>query len=241
MQLLSGVVLLSLPYGTDAMNSSLSWHILTGERSELYPPFGLRPVDDYTGNAPMGWIRAKLDVNDGGGGWRETDIKPVFTASCTFAYPGLERSAAPVGAPPRRYRVRVDTQFYLPLYRTNSTGIEFDVYPYNDTNPPQQYVQLPADLFLVPATNYSFPGHVAVLRGEVRDANGDVVADALVTEQNRERVLTDTRGSFALPLRWVANPGRATIDVSHAPTGRTGVINVQLPQDLGKNQTITIS
>jgi len=218
-----------------------TWRLLTSERKELYAPFGLRPVDDYTGNAPLGWIRAKLDVSDGSGGWRETEIKSAVTASGALTYPGLERRAEVIGQPSRRYRVRVETQFYLPLHRTNTAGIEFDAYPYNDTNPPQQYAMLPADLILVPATNYSFPGHIAVLRGEVRDANGVVVADALVTEQNRERVLTDSRGSFALPLRWVASAGQATIDVVHARSGQVGAINIQLPQALGKSQTITIS
>lgn len=218
-----------------------AWRILPNERSELYAPFGLRPVDDYSGNAPLGWIRAKLDVSDGSGGWRETEIKPVATASGVLAYPGLERRAEVIGQPPRRYRVRVETQFYLPLHRATTSGIEFDAYPYNDSTPPQQYATLPADLILVPAANYSFPGNVAVLRGEVRDANGAVVADALVTEQNRERVLTDSRGSFALPLRWVASTGQTTIDVVHQRSGQVGAINIQLPQALGKNQTITIS
>ena len=69
------------------MTPPSAWRTLTGECSELYAPFGLRPVDDYTGNAPLGWLQTKLDVSDDSGGWRETEVKPVVTARGILTFP----------------------------------------------------------------------------------------------------------------------------------------------------------
>lgn len=223
---------------------TISWHTLPDERMELYSPIGLRPIDEITGRVPIGWIRPYLDVSDGAGGWRKTDIQAVVTPGGVITYPGLERRSDPAGQP-RKYRVRIEAEVYLPLYRAMQDAVEFDAFPYNDTNPPQNFAQIrttqPQDLILTPLPHYQFPGHIPLLRGEVRDAAGAAVPDVMVTEGTRERVVTDSRGTFALPLRWVAANTQTTIDATDQRTGRTGSITIQFPQDLRTSQTITIA
>jgi hypothetical protein len=211
---------------------------------ELYSPIGLKPIDDVTGGAPIGWVRSLLDVSDGAGGWRKGDIDAVMTPSGVITFPGLERRTDASG-PPRKYRLRVEAEVYLPLYRATQDAIEFDAYPYNDASPPQNLAQIrasqPQDLILTPMPHYQFPGHVPVLRGQVEDSSGAAVRDAVVTLGMSERVLTDARGTFALPLRWVAPNTQASIDAVDQRTGRTGTITIQFPQDLRTSQTITVA
>jgi hypothetical protein len=221
------------------------WRACPGERLELYSPVGLRPVDELTGGAPFGWIRAELDVEDGAGAWRRTDIAPAWSLGGVIIYPGLERHADPASRPSRRFRARIDAEFYVPLYRTSQDAIEFDVFAYNDAIEPGNYAQIratqPQDVVLTALPSYRFPSHIRVLRGVVQDAAQAPVADVLVAEGARERVVTDSRGAFVLPLRWVAAGAQATIDATDQRTGRTGSITVNVPLDLSTSHTITIA
>lgn len=219
-----------------------AWQAIPPERLMLYSPIGLRLVDDFTGRAPTGRVRVLLDREDAAGGWEETEVRAVRTASDVVAFPGLGRSAH-AGAPPTRYRVRIDAAHYRPDYLMDSDGIEFDVHPYDDATPPFAFSALPEGLFLLPAPNYAFPNHVRVLRGEVRDAANDPVPNVEVTESVNERVLTDARGCFALPLRWAPLNGAVQIDaVDHRPNpDRTGQIIVNLPADLASGQVIVVT
>ena len=219
---------------------------LPGERWMLYSPIGLRLLDDITGNMPFGPLRAFLDRQDPAtGNWQETTIKAVTTPGGNLTYPGLERHHDVSGGP-RRYRCRIDADFYGPLYRALADGIEFDAFPYNDTNPPANFppppnLPLPQDVVLTPGSNYPFPPHISVLRGRTLDINGVPVADAIVSQGVQERVLTDRRGVFALPLRWAPANVLVPIDASHPRTGRTGTIQITIPQDLGQNNDIQIN
>jgi hypothetical protein len=239
------------------------WSILPGERLELYSPIGLRLIDDFTGGPPIGGVRAQLELRDESGNWRTTAIETRRTLSGILAYPGLERHAETVGRPPSRYRVKLEADFYRPLYRMipagpvfgppfyqeTAAGIEFDVFPYNDTNPPTDYTVNPPveiklraqDVMLVPAVNYPFPTHVRILRGKVVDATNKGVVDAEVKRSNTERGLSSEQGAFALPLRWPPNGVSVPIDAIDHRTGQMGTINITLPQALGSNQTITVS
>jgi len=221
-----------------------TWRVQPGERSELYSPIGLRLLDEMTGARPIGRVQAFLDVRDGAG-WRATDIREVRTPGGVVAYPGLERRADVTG-PPRRYRVRLTADFYRPFYPTTPfDGFRFTAFPWNDTNPPRRIPRLPANVRLAPSPGYPFPTFVPVLRGRVVDVAGDPVADAEVrflrVLQVLARVLSDDRGEFALPLQLAAFGESLTIATVHNLTGQTGQINVILPDDLGKSQTITIS
>lgn len=220
------------------------WRALPGERWLLYSPIGLRLLDDITGNLPFGGVKALLDRRNPAGNWQEMQIKAVMTPSGYLTYPGLERHPDANG-PARRYRCRIEADFYGPLYRALQDGIEFDAFPYNNTNPPANFppppnLPLPQDVVLTPASNYPFAPHIPVLRGRTVDVNGNPVADAVVSQGIQERVLTDRRGTFALPLRWVALNTAVPIDATHPRTGRTGTIPITIPQDLGQNHDIQI-
>ena len=56
-----------------------------------------------------------------------------------------------------------------------------------------------------------------------------------------ERVATDSRGRFSLPLRWPALNGAIQIDASDHRTGRTGQITINLPAGLTGSHLIVIS
>jgi len=239
------------------------WRTLKDERLELHSPIGLRLIDDFTGNAPIGSISAHLEVSDGSGGWRATDIKAAPTPSGILAYPGLERRTEVVRKPPRRYRIKLEAELYRPFYRMiplgpvlgppyyqeTADGIEFDASPYNDAYPPTDYsvnppveIKLRArDVKLTPAANYPFTTHVRVLRGKVVDSTGKPVVDAQVKRGNTEQVLSGEQGAFALPLRWTPNGVAVSIDAIEHRTGRSGTITITLPQALGSNQTIMVS
>jgi hypothetical protein len=238
------------------------WRLLPGEPIELYSPVGLRLIDDFTGGPPVGWVRARLELHNGSGGWQVTDIKARSTLSNILAYPGLERHADVVGQLPRRYRVQLEAEFYRPVYRMipagpvlgppyyreTADGIEFDAFPYNDAYPPTDYtvnqpqaITLQArEVELAPAVNYPFPTHVRILRGNVVDASNEPVVDAEVRRGNIERVSSGEHGAFALPLRWTPKEASVSIDAIDHHTGRTGSITITLPQALGRSQTITV-
>jgi hypothetical protein len=207
--------------------------LVTIDRIKLYSPVGLRLVDEFTGVAPLGWTGALLDIRDPNGNWRETSIQPVRTPSGVVSYPGLGRSINVAGQP-RHYRVRIQAQFYLPHYMVRNAGFEFLAYPYNDTNPPVHFAELAEALLLIPAPAYPFPSHVPVLRGAVVDASDKAVQNTLVSQGSVERVLTDERGVYALPLRWVSEGAPTPIDAVDERTGRHGSITIQLPDALGK-------
>ena len=224
-----------------------TWRMLPGERTKLYSPIGLRLIDEMTGQVPIGQVTSLLEFSDDVGVWRKTDVKAVITLSGVIAYPGLERRAEVVGRPSRRYRIRLNAEFYHPM---NLASVEFDAYPYNDSNPPNSIVSQVQNAFLIPATNYPFPTYVTILRGVVKDALGKAVESVKVIHDHFDpnnnkhwvqRVLTDERGGYALPLRRVQKNVPVAI-IAHDPrTGRVGSVNVTLPADLGKNHTIIIS
>ena len=234
---------------------------MPGEGLEMYSPIGLIPTDFFTSKEPLGRIKVLVDIRESNNKWRQTDIKEVRTASGVIAFPGLGRSAVVFCQPPRRYRVRVEAEFYLPLYTKTADGtlegIEFDGFAYNDALPPKNYPTQAADfpaylesvlrkLWLVPAPNYAFPNHVRVLRGLVVDGNTrQPVRGAEVNWGNKETALTDEKGAFGLPLR-VKEAKHLTeeqkIDANdRQTTPRQGMIKIIIPDALGTNKVIPIS
>jgi hypothetical protein len=175
------------------------------------------------------------------GEWQQADIDAVRTASDVLIYPGLGRSAHVTTQPPARYRVRLEASFYRPDYLLNIDGIEFDAYPYDDKTPPALFPSSPRNLFMMPSTTYPFPGHVRVVRGRVVDVNGNAVVNAEVTESAQERVLSDERGGFSLPLRWPALTAVVQIDALDHRSGRSGQLSITLPADLAVGHVITIT
>ena len=206
----------------------------------LYSPIGLRLLDELTSEAPIGNVQVTLDILDPNGTWRQTDIPEVRTPADVVTYPGLERHHDITGLHPRQYRVRLSADYYIPYYQGSQDGITFTADPYSDTQPPANVVVISTDTPLLPATNYPFATYIPVLRGVVVDPANHLVPNAFVTQGNLERVLTDSRGTFALPLRWVAPNTSVPVDANDQRTGRTGQIQIQLPTSLGTNQTISI-
>ena len=193
-----------------------------------------------TGALPLGRIRVDLDLKSDNGQWRMIDISPTITPNGIISYPGLERRAEAIGLSARNYRIRLHPELYRPLYPPGMDGYEFDAFPYNDSNPPQSIAPVIQNVFLTPATNYPFPSHISVLYGDVRDATGLKIMDALVTEGAKERVITSERGAFALPLRWVRKNTTFPVTARDRENTRTGMITIVVPSDLGKNHTIVI-
>ncbi|HEV7408820.1 MAG TPA: carboxypeptidase-like regulatory domain-containing protein [Bradyrhizobium sp.] len=220
---------------------TMQWPMSSAERSLTFSPVGLRLIDDVTAQAPLGKTDCVLFVEDVPGQWRKTELRPVRSAGGFFIFPGLGRSREVAGQPPRHYRAMITAEFYRPFYATLDGGVEFDVFPYNDDQPPAQPPQL-LSLVLVPAPNYPFPSHLRVLRGHVFDAAGDPVSNAEVSHNVNERVLTDKNGAYALPFR-ANTPNNIQFDIlaeDHV-NSEHGEIAVTLPADLGIQHDISIS
>jgi len=214
--------------------------VISGERQELVTPIALRLIDGFTGGDPVGRVNVTIEVEAGPGVWRPLEVKPVVSASGLIAFPQLDRVADVASAPARKYRLLVTADFYRPLYDPLKNAVEFDGFPYNDENVPSSYAKQVTQLILIPSPTYPFPSHVPVLRGVVQ-FGARPVPGAIVTEGPRETALSDDRGEFALPLRWVAPNTPTPIDAEDKATGRTGTILVMIPMALGINQTITIT
>lgn len=219
-----------------------TWQTVPFDVSLTYSPIGLRLLDEFTNEPPLGKTSAYLDIRDANGVWHSADIPATKTPSSIVSYPGLGRTSDVTSVASRHYRVRITAELYIPHYQSAVDGIEFDAPSYNDANPLQdpQIEHLPQDLFLTPAPNYPFQGHIPVLRGIVIDPTNKPVSNVLVSQSNTERVVTDSRGIFALPLRWVPPNKPTPIDALNNRTGQTGTKSATLPGDLAKNFTIPI-
>jgi hypothetical protein len=163
----------------------------------------------------------------------------VPSPSGNLLYPGLGRSSNVAVAPVVRHRVELTSDFYRPEYLRTVDGLEFDVHPYDDSQPPAVLPNLPLTVLLLPSTSY--PHAARTVRGRTLDANGDPVANVEVTQGAAERVLSDERGAFTLPLRWAAFSGPVVIDAIDNRTGRTGQITLTLPQDLQLGHSFTLT
>jgi hypothetical protein len=203
-------------------------------------------VDDLTGDTPVARIEATL-YRDDGGKLVETDIRHLLTPAGILTYPALGRSAEP-GNPPRAYQVRLSSKQYLPLYRATSGGIDFLASPYDDNNPPAA-AAASRTVPLLPSPAYPFAAHQPVLHGAVT-VGGNLTPDVLVSwggavngNPVSERTLTDSGGSFALPLRWASFGVPIQIDADFTPPGapaQSGSISVTLPGALASSQLIAI-
>lgn len=215
------------------------WRELRPEHIAIYSPIGLRLVDDFTGEAPVGRVSARLDRQVAVGVWAPTDLEAVMTPSGILSWPGLGRVWEPTSASTPRFRARVDAEQYRPSYLQIVDGVEFNAPPWDDDNPPTPVTLGPQDLYLFPSTAYDFPTWVRVLRGVVEDVAGNPVANVLVHQAAAENVLTDERGTFSLPLRWATSG--LPVDTVDLRTGRAGSHLLNLPADLQSSVTITIA
>jgi len=217
------------------------WHNLTAEEWLLYSQIGLKLVDEFTGRPPGYPIFSDLEYQDPVGDWHRVDRQPVVTPTGVFSYPGLGRSAQAATQPVLKHRVLLRSDFYRPDYLVDSDGIEFDIHPYDDDNPPAVIPQTPQTVLMIPNTRYAYPGHVRLVKGLVQDNLGSPVANVEVSEGVHERVLSDERGAFTLPLRWPTLNAVVSLDAIDHRTGRSDSLNINLPGDLFQGHLFTIT
>jgi hypothetical protein len=229
--------------------STMTIRPLPGERRVSYSAAWFVPVDTVTGTGPSLPLTILLDIRDGQA-WSPTDIEPTVTLSGGIGYLDLGRCRDPGTTAPKRYRARFEPGAYLAIVRAYREGEEFLALPFNDTTPPALVVP-PVRVNLAPAVSYPFTSEVPVVYGQVSTAAGEPVPDVLLSVTVRlpvpgpprtTRTLTGPHGTFALPLRWAPAGQQVTItaaDYRHIPS-RTGQLSVQLPDALGRNQTIVI-
>lgn len=221
----------------------MSAPVLASERRLTIAQVAVELIDDYTGHGPIARVETILEASVGGQ-WTTVAHRRTETASGVVAFPGLGLTTRPTEKPTRLYRVLVSSDSYRPLYGATypvgQHGHEFTVRPWDHRNPPATLLGQPAKIFLLPGSTYPRSQFVPTLYGRVEDPAGAPVLDALVEETTRERVLTDERGRFALPLRWVPNGVVVTID-ARDHLGRLGQITVNVPADLGAGHVITVA
>ena len=219
----------------------MSWQALPDEILRLYSQIGIRVVDEFTGLLPKYPVYADLEFQDAAGDWHAIERKPVVTPSGVVSFPGLGRSAQIAMQPVLRHRVLLKSDFYRPAYLRNVDGLEFDLHPYDDDNPPAVIPTHPQTEFLLPNASYRYESHIRVVRGHVEDNTTAPVANVEVREGTNERVLTDERGAFALPLRWPALNAALLLDAVDHRTARSATISIQLPGDLFPDHLFTIT
>jgi hypothetical protein len=213
-----------------------------GAALRLFSPLGLTLIDDFTGELPQGGISATVERLDGAS-WVPVVIDPVITPIGVLAFPGLYQVGQLALASPAQFRVAVSAELYRPFYRASSDFLFFTLPPWSQSEPPNGITPTLAQLILLPAFQYQFPTHVAVLRGEVVDNLTQApLADALLTEPTTgERTLSDERGCFSLPLRKIPALGPTTLTIHvHARSGATTTQTVTLPTDLFQGQLIPV-
>lgn len=215
--------------------------VIPAERHVVYSQIGLRLVDEFTGGMSLYRVDARLSFQDSAGNWQPLETRPVPSLSGNLLYPGLGRSASAATAPMVRHRVELSSDFYRPEYLRTVDALEFDIHPYDDTQPPAVVPAIPHTVLLLPSASYPHAAFVRTVRGRTLDSGGDPIANVEVTQGTAERVLSDARGVFTLPLRWVPLSGGITLDAVDHRTGRTDQINLTLPQDLQQGHTFTLT
>ncbi|MFP5390720.1 MAG: carboxypeptidase-like regulatory domain-containing protein [Gammaproteobacteria bacterium] len=219
----------------------MSFSVLASERSLMVSQIGLRLVDEFTGAAALQAVEASLALRTGAGAWQPLPIQPVLAPSGTLLYPGLGRSAHVAVAPVVRYRVTLQSSFYRPDYLRTQDALEFDIHPYDNEHAPVLAPNLPQTVLLLPSAQYPHAPFMRTLRGITVDSGGAPIPNVEITQGVAERVLSDERGVFVLPLRWVAPSGNVVFDAHDHRSGRTDQLTLTLPHDLRQSQTFTLT
>ncbi len=218
------------------------------------------PYDDFRRRRFAAGLTVELDRWTGVA-WVPSGVRPTITPSGVVAYPGLGRRREPWTGQPELYRARFRARGYRPFYPAAPesfdaalVGKEFLVYPYDDEHPPQILPE-PETVALLPDRTFEYPPGTRVVSGVVRHAaSGSPVANALVESTGqttpdlqpwRERTLADDSGAFRLSLRWEGRIGEHgteifTVTATERP-GRTGQVDISLPEDPGATHVIEIS
>ena len=219
----------------------MTFTVIPSERNVMYSQIGLRLVDEFTGGPSLHRADACVSIRDSAGNWQPLDTQPILSPSGYLLYPAIGRSANVATAPVVRHRVQLASDFYRPEYLRTVDALEFDIHPYDDSQPPAVLPNLPHTVLLLPSAIYPYAAFVRTVRGRTLDTNSDPIANVVVTQGAAERVLSDERGVFALPLRWAPLSGTLVIDAVDHRTGRMDQITLALPQGLLQGQTFTLT
>ena len=217
-----------------------NWRVIPADRRTAFSGVAIELLDEFTGAQAIGTFNLTMDFQVGAD-WRETTIKPNRNASGIFVYTGLGKTFDPAAAPTFRVRVRIDAQYYRPGFQATDAGLEFDVPTYNDAVPPILTPLIPETVMMWPRANYPFAAHIRTIKGRVRNAGGDAMANAQLAADGVERVMTDESGAYTLPLRWQAQTTAVNVGVTHLRSGLSASRVFNLPADLSGNQDITIT
>ena len=230
------------------------------ERSVLYSPAWFVPFDEFAGRPRAAGVTVELDrFDDTENVWLPQDTQAVRTPSAAIAYPGLGRRGGPDAG---RFRARFSAAGYTPLYpaddepfTADALGVEFQTFPYDDTQPPATPAT-PRLVRLLPGAAFPYGPGVRTVYGVVVDrATQAPVPNALVTAAGttqgdgvawRERTLADAGGGFRLALRWEGQRGGPpddtetfVLEATERPD-RTGSLQIQLPGDRDRRHVIEI-
>jgi len=216
------------------------WRVIEADRRTTYCPIALDLRDEFTGGAVLGEVEIELDLQQGTL-WTPSGRRPVRNPSGLLVFTGLGHAVDPAAMPSFKVRVRIAAAYYRPSYRTTVDGLEFDVATYNHAVPPAVSPLMPEMVLMQPNSAYPFGGHLRVLRGRVIDIGGNPVADASIEADGVERVISDEKGAFALPLRWQLPNAAVAVVVDHPRSGRGATPGFTLPGDLVGNHDITIT
>ncbi|HYD38284.1 MAG TPA: carboxypeptidase-like regulatory domain-containing protein [Allosphingosinicella sp.] len=216
------------------------WRVIEADRRTAYCPIALDLRDEFTGGAVLGRVEIELDLQHGPL-WAPSGHRPVRSPSGLFVFTGLGHAVDPLALPSFKVRVRIAADYYRPAYRTTVDGLEFDVATYNHAVPPAVSPLMPEMVLMHPNSAYPFGGHLRVLRGRVVDPGGDPVADASIEADGVERVISDDRGAFGLPLRWQAANAAVAVLVDHPRSGLAAAAAFNLPGALTGNHDIQIT
>jgi hypothetical protein len=216
------------------------WRVIQAERKVEFCPIALDLRDEFTGEPVLARAALTLEVQNGTE-WIARRNAPVRSPSGLYLFTGLGRSADPAALPQFHVRVTVSVPGYRPLYRLNDDALEFDVGTYNDQVAPAVTPIMPQLVLMLPSAGYRYAGHIRTLKGRVLDPGGDPVADAEVSADGVERVMTDESGGFTLPLRRPDPAAVVAVSVQHPRSGRSALANFNLPADLVGNHDLTIS
>jgi hypothetical protein len=216
------------------------WRVISVDRRVAFAGVALDLRDEYAITGAFGDIRLTLDLQEGAD-WRETTLTPVRNSGGIFVYTGIGRHVDPAVTPQFRGRVRIEAEFYRPGFQAIEDAIVFDVPTYNDGVPPAFTPLNPQTVLMLPTAGYPFPGYVRRIGGRVLNALGTPMPNALIEADVVERVISDERGAFTLPLRWQAPVGAVNVVVAHPRSGLGAIKVFNLPGDLAGNQDIIVT
>lgn len=216
-----------------------AWRVIPADRKVDFCPVALDLRDEFTGESILVPATLTLEVQHGTA-WIAARNAPIRSPSGLYLFTGLGRSADPAALPQFRVRVTVTAPGYRPLYRLTDDALEFDVGTYSDQVPPALSPIMPQLVLMLPSAGYRYAGHIRTIKGRVLDGGGDPVADAEVSADGVERVMTDASGGFAVPLRWQDPTAVVAVSVQHPRSGLGAAANFNLPADLRGNHDLVI-